>query len=165
MKIEDSGERREFVTGAVRDRTIGKGRFDLMPMEVIATYMSNDAVSEYEFVSNLSQFSTGGITEYLYQSMKNIIELAFNNNFNTAMLELAKHFEEGCDKYGDRNWQKGIPINCYIDSALRHYFKYMAGRVDESHDRACLWNIVCCIWSCENIDGSLEEYMKLKEQL
>jgi hypothetical protein len=29
--IKDSGERREFATGAVRDMAEGKGRFDLMP--------------------------------------------------------------------------------------------------------------------------------------
>ena len=32
MKILDSGNRREFPTGAVRDIEEGKGRFDLLPM-------------------------------------------------------------------------------------------------------------------------------------
>ena len=32
MKILDSGNRREFPTGAVRDMEEGKGRFDLLPM-------------------------------------------------------------------------------------------------------------------------------------
>ena len=31
MKIKDSGERREFSTGAVRDMAEGKGRCDLLP--------------------------------------------------------------------------------------------------------------------------------------
>lgn len=33
--IKDSGERREFGTGAVRDMATGKGRFDLLPWAVI----------------------------------------------------------------------------------------------------------------------------------
>ena len=31
MEIKDSGERREFDTGAVRDIQEGKGRMDLLP--------------------------------------------------------------------------------------------------------------------------------------
>jgi hypothetical protein len=30
-KVQDSGERREFSTGSVRDRAEGKGRYDLIP--------------------------------------------------------------------------------------------------------------------------------------
>jgi len=33
--LKDSGERREFDSGAVRDAEVGKGRFDLLPMEAL----------------------------------------------------------------------------------------------------------------------------------
>ncbi len=32
--LKDSGERRQFATGAVRDRAVGKGRFDLIPSQM-----------------------------------------------------------------------------------------------------------------------------------
>lgn len=35
MEIKDSGERREFSTGAVRDMQVGKGRMDLLPWAAI----------------------------------------------------------------------------------------------------------------------------------
>ena len=35
MEIKDSGERREFSTGAVRDMSEGKGRMDLLPWAAI----------------------------------------------------------------------------------------------------------------------------------
>ena len=35
MEIKDSGERREFSTGAVRDMSSGKGRMDLLPWAAI----------------------------------------------------------------------------------------------------------------------------------
>ena len=35
VKIKDSGERREFGTGAVRDINTAKGRYDLIPWEAI----------------------------------------------------------------------------------------------------------------------------------
>lgn len=60
-----------------------------------------------------------------------------------ALLRLARHFEAGAVKYGDRNWEKGIPIHSFIDSALRHILKYMDGQTDEDHLIAAVWNLIC----------------------
>ena len=38
MAIKDSGERKEFSTGAVRDIQEGKGRCDLLPLDVVAGF-------------------------------------------------------------------------------------------------------------------------------
>lgn len=92
-KIKDSGTRRAFGTGAVRDCSSGKGRFDLVPMRPI--------------------------------------------------IALAVHYEKGCMKYGDRNWEKGIPLHSFLDSAMRHLAKVMAGENDENHAIAAIWNMVC----------------------
>ena len=100
-KVQDSGERRQFGTGAVRDMRTGKGRFDLIPPK--------------------------------------------------AMFRLAVHFENGSVKYGDRNWQKGIPISSFIDSALRHIFCYMDGQDTEDHLTAAMWNIACAIHTEEEL--------------
>jgi hypothetical protein len=64
-------------------------------------------------------------------------------------LEVAKHFEEGAKKYGPDNWKRGIPVWCYIDSAVRHYMKWCRGDNDEPHDRAFVWNLMCCIWEVD----------------
>ena len=48
---------------------------------------------------------------------------------------------------GDRNWEKGIPCHCFVDSGVRHYIKFMAGWDDEPHDRAFLWNMYCLLWT------------------
>ncbi|MBQ2469084.1 MAG: hypothetical protein II503_05300, partial [Clostridia bacterium] len=69
---------------------------------------------------------------------------------SNALLEVAIHFEEGCKKYGERNWQKGIPLHSFIDSAIRHYLKFQRGDDDERHDRAFLWNILCAMWTVQN---------------
>jgi hypothetical protein len=86
-----------------------------------------------------------GDYEHLYRALSSC---GIFHDYYTLMLEVAKHFEEGCKKYGDNNWQKGIPTHCYIDSAVRHYLKYLRGDKDEPHDRAFCWNILCCIWTC-----------------
>jgi len=93
--IKDSGERSEFKTGAVRDCSQGKGRYDLLPI--------------------------------------------------FAIMALAKHYEAGCQKYGDRNWEKGIPLSRFTDSAERHIAAYKMGLEDEPHLTAAAWNIMCAL--------------------
>lgn len=96
-EIKDSGSRREFSTGAVRDMSnADKGDFSLLPWEVI--------------------------------------------------WDLAKHYSRGLEKYGRDNWRKGIPVDSYFDSAIRHLMKHHLGHDDEDHAIACLWNVACMIW-------------------
>lgn len=90
--IKDSGERREFETGAVRDMAEGKGLMVVMPA--------------------------------------------------SALLRLSRHYEHGAKKYGKFNWQKGIPVSSFMDSALRHIFKYLDGWDDEDHLAAAAFNIL-----------------------
>ena len=98
-RILDSGDRTVFETGAQRDLSEGKGRFDLIPW--------------------------------------------------CAIMRLARHFEAGAEKYGEYNWQKGIPAHSYIDSAFRHLAKYTDGWDDEDHLIAAVWNLVCLAWTEE----------------
>lgn len=98
-KIKDSGSRRKFSTGAVRDDAEGKGRFDLISPLVLE--------------------------------------------------RLARHFEGGIKKYGERNWERGIPLGRYLDSALRHVNKWRAGARDEDHLIAAIWNLHCLVQTVE----------------
>ena len=97
--ILDSGERRTFESGAVRDIQNGKGRFDLLPMCVL--------------------------------------------------MRLAKHYEKGAVKYGERNWEKGLPAHSYADSAMRHLVKYLDGWDDEDHLISAIWNLCGLAWTEE----------------
>lgn len=145
--IKDSGNRRAFESGAVRDMQEGKGRCDLMPLEVasrIINYSSGDSI-----LNQIRAFQLTHKTSYLYDIFDIFAIRAYNGNTRTMLLEVAKHFEEGAKKYGENNWQKGIPVNCYIDSAIRHYLKWLRGDKDEPHDRAFVWNLMCCIWEVD----------------
>lgn len=139
MPIKDSGNRRKFDSGAVRDIQEGKGRCDLMPLDVIAKILRDPIIA---FIDDFMQSDD---VLLLYRVIRYFMEQVYPDKA-TALLELSIHFEEGAKKYGDNNWQKGIPVSCYIDSAVRHYLKYCRGDDDERHDRAFMWNIVCCIW-------------------
>ena len=60
----------------------------------------------------------------------------------SAILRLTKLYEMGMRKYGARNYLKGIPVTSFIDSALRHLFKYLAGEDDEDHLSSAVFNIL-----------------------
>lgn len=68
-----------------------------------------------------------------------------------ALIRLSKHFEHGAEHYGEHNWQKGIPMHQYIDSALRHIAMYMEGHTNEDHLCAASWNLLCAMWTEENL--------------
>lgn len=99
--INDSGDRTQFETGAVRDMHEGKGRCDLLPPVTI--------------------------------------------------LRLARHYEAGAKKYGDRNWEKGIPSHSFADSAIRHLLRYMDGDTSEDHLAAVLFNVCGLIYNEEKM--------------
>lgn len=146
-KIQDSGERQEFVTGAVRDIQKGKGRCDLMPLEVVCKYLQKP------IFGHLNTFLQDCDTGHLYECLS--LFSSYYGDFTdtvtdcTMFLEVARHFEEGAEKYGENNWQKGLPAQCYINSAIRHYLKWLRGDKDEPHDRAFVWNLMCCIWEVD----------------
>ena len=167
-RILDSGNRREFASGAVRDIQEGKGRCDLLPLDVVATYLHNDMIC-----NEIHMFQNSGDVNCLYRCLSHfephwgqnvecaedllLATVSTNYKQSTMLLEVAIHFEEGAKKYGDRNWQKGIDVRCYIDIAVRHYLKFLRGDQDEPHDRAFCWNILCAIWTCKH-HPELNEY-------
>lgn len=141
--IKDSGERREFESGAVRDIQEGKGRCDLLPLDVVAAILSDDIIGD------IYKFTVTGDSCHLFDAIDKFITCTFESKIE-AIMALSRHFEEGCKKYGERNWEKGIPCHCFVDSGIRHYLKFKSGLADEPHDRAFLWNMVCLLWTVEH---------------
>jgi len=138
--ILDSGERREFKSGAVRDIQEGKGRCDLLPLHEVSGIIF-DKGTESEILEMIHRaIEDKNECELLYVAKK--FSNWYMDGVPNAMLELAVHFEDGAKKYGEYNWQKGIPAHCYLDSAIRHFLKVLRGDVDENHKRAFLWNII-----------------------
>lgn len=153
-QILDSGNRREFESGAVRDIQEGKGRCDLLPLDVIGHLLVDVPLT------CIYKFTETGDWHFLNGAL---VDCDVFEDLDTLVLEVAKHFEEGAKKYGEYNWQKGIPTHCYVDSAVRHYLKWRRGDNDEPHDRAFCWNLICCIWTCVH-KPELNDYLKGSEK-
>lgn len=64
---------------------------------------------------------------------------------------LAQHYENGAKKYADRNWEKGMPLSRFLDSAERHINAYKDGERSEDHLVAAAWNLFGFIWTEEMV--------------
>lgn len=154
--IKDSGNRTEFETGAVRDIQQGKGRFDLMPLDIMSKVFAVEFADEFEegsiadVLKSIADFKRTGNKRWLCIAIAQYSQ-AVHVDLPKLMLDVARHFENGALKYGEHNWQKGIPISRYIDSALRHLMKDLAGETDEDHAAAFIWNCMCAAWTMEHL--------------
>lgn len=159
MKLHDSGERTEFETGAVRDAQAGKGRMDLLPARALEAILDaplpiSALPSIDTALGEIYNFMKVGIQDYNLEYIC-ILLLGASEHGNgiqlnhcispLGLIEVSKVFETGAIKYEPRNWEKGIILSRYLDSGLRHIYKYLAGFVDEPHLAMAGWNFLCML--------------------
>jgi len=58
-------------------------------------------------------------------------------------------FTKGAVKYGDHNYQKGMPYSRYLDSAIRHEEQFRDGETDEDHLAQACWNLMAIMFHQE----------------
>ena len=153
-ELKDTGNRRDFGTGAVRDMAEGKGRCDLLPLDIV-WQLFPEGDDRRDVFYHLNRYQETKKAKHLRELIDKFAETDFGG-ISDMLLEVAVHFEDGARKYGDNNWRNGIPCRCYLDSAIRHYLKYCRGDEDEPHRRAFVWNILCCLWTQEHYGYDLE---------
>lgn len=74
-----------------------------------------------------------------------------------ALMRVARHYQNGADKYDEDNYRKGIPASRCLSSAARHLFQYIKGDRSEDHLSAVVFNILCVIlWEVEQRDDLLD---------
>ncbi len=59
-----------------------------------------------------------------------------------GLRRLAETCAEGAAKYGEHNWQKGIPASVMLNHAIRHIYLYLAGDDSEDHLAHAAWNLL-----------------------
>lgn len=70
---------------------------------------------------------------------------------HTALLRVARHMENSLADHEERNWERGLPMHCFLDSAMRHVFKYMDGQTDEDHLAAAATNLLMALWTEDHL--------------
>lgn len=223
-ELKDSGNRREFESGAVRDMQEGKGRMDLIPWgialqiretmtDLFGGYHHGYTIENGHYKAVDVKTCVGPIVEYAdwmddvlnnenridgvnripfkrlceikntfirmaavfimfqdgsYDDVQTdeigMISLILNQKWSSAMLEVAKHYEDGARKYAENNWRKGMDPKIYFDSAMRHFMKWVYGMQDEPHDRAFIWNCMCGAWEAEQERKLIGKTLKRVQQ-
>jgi hypothetical protein len=137
--LKMDGDKAQFDSGAIRYTKTGKGRYDLIPGDVISDIIGY-AIDLFED-NNTVTVSKADIIEVAYRGevedrFKNtIINLvmqyyspadviqndmglpaaevtivSFMDGMANMLRDLAIHYENGAEKYGVDNWKKGIPV-------------------------------------------------------
>lgn len=60
---------------------------------------------------------------------------------------VARTCAEGAEKYGDWNWESGMPVHDLLNHAIRHIYRYLAGDRSEDHLPHAAWGILAAIHS------------------
>ena len=82
-----------------------------------------------------------------------------------AIEALAKWYEEGSKKYGDRNWEKGISVKDCVNRMIRHSLKAGNGWEDEDHLAAVMWNAAAAITMMKRRPDLDDHIHRVKERL
>lgn len=73
-----------------------------------------------------------------------------------ALKRVAELLGRGAAKYGDRNWEKGIPLSRFYASMFRHMIQWAEGDISEDHLAAVCFNAMGIIHTEQKIlDGEL----------
>ena len=137
--LKMDGEKAQFETGAIRYTKTGKGRYDLIPDNVISDVFGNamDLLREQHVLSvtkaNIIDAAYRGdpydrftdtiinLVAYHYApadivqdkdglTAHEVTIVSFTEGMPSMLKDLAIHYENGAEKYGVDNWKKGIPV-------------------------------------------------------
>lgn len=72
-----------------------------------------------------------------------------------VLRRLGMHFANGCDKYGEKNFELGQKSSRYRASLGRHLLDYDEGLKDEDHLAAIIWNAMCIMMNQEFVERGI----------
>ena len=162
IKVDENAPIETFGDGAIRSSKAGKGRYDLIPNLVIADLLEdeiallhcNDVLPSkphelsFNIIKAINHHDWVRAIWFLTLSKYGNSEIWCIDAFNNMQVDLAKHYENGAEIYGENNWKHGIPKWSFISSGTRHAQQYINGLTDEPHCISAIWNFVNALW-CE----------------
>jgi hypothetical protein len=85
---------------------------------------------------NLTRFSSGAVRS------SDAANVRFDLITPIGLRRLAETCAEGARKYGDHNWQKGIPASVMVNHAIRHIWLWIQGDDGDDHLAHAAWNLL-----------------------
>ncbi|NBX72707.1 MAG: hypothetical protein EBQ89_00210, partial [Alphaproteobacteria bacterium] len=90
-----------------------------------------------------AKFGTGAVRSDTFE------EFRYDLVSPIGLREVARACAEGAQKYGDWNWEKGMPVNDLLNHAIAHIYQFLAGDRSEPHLGHAAWNMLAAIHSHE----------------
>ena len=168
---------------ATRHTKENKGRFDLIPGEVInglaeligevfkkrksysitpLTIMkaANDGAYLSTILMMIAYSKKSKLEGFNFGDEVTFTYVDVSSELFVMLSDLAIHFQKGAEIYGERNCENGIPLWSFRDSGIRHLTQWIRGLDDEPHYISAIWNFVMAVWTiwnhperCEGYDG------------
>jgi len=90
-----------------------------------------------------AKFGTGAVRS------SDVEEFRYDLISPIGLREVARACAEGAGKYGDWNWEKGMPVNDLLNHVLAHIYKFLGGDRSEPHLGHAAWGMIAAIHSHE----------------
>lgn len=88
-----------------------------------------------------AKFGTGAVRSDTFE------EFRYDLVSPIGLREVARACAEGAQKYGDWNWEKGMPVHDLLNHAIAHIYQFLAGDRSEPHLGHAAWNLLAAIHS------------------
>lgn len=80
----------------------------------------------------IANYFSEEITKNNEGGAQTVSKTAFHLIPTIALFRVAAVLHEGCEKYGERNWDK-IPIPIHLSRAIQHLYAFISGDRTEDH--------------------------------
>jgi hypothetical protein len=89
------------------------------------------------------KFGTGAVRSDTFE------EFRYDLVSPIGLREVARACAEGAEKYGDWNWERGMPVHDLLNHAIAHIYGFLSGDRSEPHLGHAAWNLLAAIHSHE----------------
>jgi hypothetical protein len=90
-----------------------------------------------------AKFGTGAVRS------SDVEEFRYDLVSPIGLREVARACAEGAEKYGDWNWEKGMPVHDLLNHVLAHIYQFLGGDRSEPHLGHAAWGMLAAIHSHE----------------
>ena len=90
-----------------------------------------------------AKFGTGAVRS------SDVEEFRYDLISPIGLREVARAAAEGAEKYGDWNWERGMPVHDLLNHVIAHVYQFLAGDRGEPHLGHAAWGLLAAIHSDE----------------
>jgi hypothetical protein len=138
-------ERAENAEAAVRGGTVpdGVSRYECVIQPLPKALQPESPAPSAPQPGTTAKFGTGAVRS------NEVEDLRYDLITPIGLREVARAYAEGSKKYGDYNWEKGMPVHDLLNHALAHIYRFLEGDRSEPHLGHAAWNLLAAIHSHE----------------